>query len=573
MDILRQKRLVLTFFILGFSLLALVFPLWQLQVLNGDLYSCLALEQGSLWVSLEDAPRGRILDRNLLPLSAGKTETRLVVFPPAIKEKDDAARSLAEILGVDDASIKPYLDGEPCYLPYSLTPEQAEFVRQKNWTGIMALPVHFRYGENYLASQTLGHLGKVSTYGEYLNLAANSKKIYRYNDLVGKTGLELAYEEDLKGNKPEQAVRVYKDANGKLLGSPGFEVEEQTEDRGRRDVVLTLDSRIQQIVEDIMDRKIAEGAVVVMEAGTGDILAMASRPDFDPAHPGQNIEGWAEESSFDHCTALYQPGSVFKTVLAAAALEKNPGILKSRFTCLGEKENLIHCWKDEGHGDINFSRAFAESCNPTFARIGLDLGAQKLIEYAERFGLDNQNVIGYPAGCDPRQDLGRIGEPYNLVNCSIGQGPVLVTPLQVTAMTNTVVSGGIYREPRLVKEIRSSGSIVKEFYSDAGSEAVSPDTAAMLRSLMELVVDEGTGLEAAVPVFGSAGKTGSAQTGGRGEQTDAWFTGYAPRQNPRYVVTVLVEGGGSGSASAAPIFREVMENILKVKKPAGMAGF
>lgn len=565
MDILRQKRLVLTFYILLFCFLGLASKLWLIQLINGDLYSCLALEQGSLWVSLEEAPRGKILDRNLLPLTGGETENRLVVFPSVVKDKDEAAGVLAEVLGADGTEIMRYMEGEACCLPYSLTPEQTGRIQQENLTGVMALPVRLRYGENTLASHTLGHLGKVSSYEEYFNLAAHSKKMYRYDDLVGKTGLEWMYEEDLKGNRPERAVRVFKDVGGRLLGGPAFEVEDQVVDRGRRDVVLTLDNRVQQVVEETMDRSIGRGAVVVMEAGTGDILALASRPGFNPAQPEQNLTGEAEVSSYDHCVALYQPGSVFKIVVAAAALEENPAGLARRFTCHGDQESLIHCWKKEGHGEIDFSRAFAESCNPTFARIGLDLGAQKLIMYARRLGMDNQTVRGYPAGFDRRQELDLIGEPYNLVNCSIGQGPVLVTPLQVAAMTNTIVSGGIYREPRLVKEIRcSSGSVVKEFFSDAGREAVSPGTAGKLRELMELVIDEGTGKEAAVPVFGSAGKTGSAQVDDNGEQTDAWFTGYAPRDNPRYVVTVLVEGGASGSESAAPVFREIVENILKL---------
>ncbi|MDD2553173.1 MAG: penicillin-binding transpeptidase domain-containing protein [Desulfotomaculaceae bacterium] len=565
MDILRRKRLVLTLVIFFMCFLGLAMRLWRIQITEGEVYSCLALEQGSLSVSLEDTPRGRFLDRNLVPLNEGKTENKVVVFPEVVKDQDRVAKDLAQILGVNETAIKSYLTGGAVYLPYGLTSEQTRLIQQKNWTGIMALPVHFRYGENSLAAQTIGHLGKVSTYAEYFDLVTNTEKFYRYDDLVGKTGLEKVYEEDLKGNRPKRAVRVFKDAKGKLLGGPGFELEEQVSDRGRRDVVLTLDSSIQQVVEDTMDREVGRGAVVVMEAGTGNILAMASRPGFDPAHPEQNIDGGAEGSSFDHCTALYQPGSVFKIVVAAAALEEDPVRLKSPFTCLGENEDLMHCWKAGGHGRINFASAFAESCNPTFARIGLDLGAQQLIEYARRLGLENQNIIGYPAGYDARQDLNLIGEPYNLVNCSIGQGPVLVTPLQVAAMTNTIISGGTYRVPRLVKEIRSnSGSVVQEFYLDAGSQALSPGTAEILRSLMESVVDGGTGTEAAIPVFGSAGKTGSAQVGSSGEHTDAWFTGYAPRKTPRYVVTVLVEGGASGSEFAAPIFREITESILKL---------
>ncbi len=565
MDVLRRKRLVFIFVIVLFCFLGLVARLWRIQIVEGELLSCLALEQDSQSVSLEDAPRGRFLDRNLVPLNEGKTENRVVLFPEAVEDKGGIAGGLAKILRVDEAAIEGFLAGAPACLPFSLTPEQALLIRQKNWTGVLALPVHLRYGNTTLAAQTLGHLGKISSYTEYSQLAGCSKKNYHYGDLVGKTGLELIYEEDLKGNRPGQAVRVFKDAAGKLLGAPGFELEEQAPDRDRCDLVLTLDAHIQRIVEDTMDRGIDCGAVVVLEAGSGDILAMAGRPRFNPAHPEQNIDGTVAGGSFDHCRALYQPGSIFKIAVAAAALETRPSIMKSRFTCHGANENLMCCWKKDGHGDIDFPRAFAQSCNPVFAGIGLDLGAERLIEYARRLGLDNQDITGYPIDYDGRQDLALIGEPYNLVNCSIGQGPLLVTPLQVAAMTNTIASGGIYREPRLVKEIRGGNGVVKrEFYSDPGSRAVSQGTAETLCRLMELVVDEGTGTEAAVAVSGSAGKTGSAQVGNEGEETNAWFTGYAPRKNPRYVVTVLVEGGSSGAESAAPIFREITENILKL---------
>lgn len=563
MDILRRRRLALIFFIFSICFLCLAGRLWRVQVMEGEVLACLALGQDSLSVSLEDTPRGKFLDRNLVPLGTGKNENRVVVFPEMLQDKGEVARELAQIFTVDLSAIKGHLAAGAGYLPYSPTSEQISLIRQKNWTGIMVLPVQFRYGENNPAAQTLGHLGKVSTYTEYLELAGNSQKFYQYGDLVGKTGLEKVYEEDLKGNRPERAVRVYRDAKGKLFSGPGFELEEQVLDRDRRDVVLTLDARIQQVVENIMDQQIGRGAVVVMEAGTGDILALASRPGFNPACPGQNLDGSAVGSSYDRCTALYQPGSVFKIVVAAAALEDNPATWENLYHCRGEKEELIRCWKAEGHGPISFTNAFAQSCNPTYVRIGLDLGAPKLIKYAQRLGLDNQNIIGYPTVYDGRQDLNLIGEPHNLVNCSIGQGPVLVTPLQVAAMTNTIVSGGIYREPRLVKEIRScDGSVKKEFSVHDGCRALSPETAATMHRLMELVVEGGTGTEAAVPVWGSAGKTGSAQVGSNGEQTNAWFTGYAPRSNPRYVVTILIEDGASGSESAAPIFREIMKNIL-----------
>jgi penicillin-binding protein 2 len=172
MDILRQKRLVLIFSILFLCFLGLVAQLWRIQIKNGELYACLALEQGSIWVSLEESPRGKILDRNLVPLTGGKTENRVVVFPQAVEDKTAVSRGLAEILAVDEAVIKRCLDGGACCLPYSLTAEQTELVRQKGWTGIMVQPVQFRYNENSLASQTIGHLGKVSSYAEYFSLVS-----------------------------------------------------------------------------------------------------------------------------------------------------------------------------------------------------------------------------------------------------------------------------------------------------------------------------------------------------------------------------------------------------------------
>jgi len=561
LNVLRQKRLVQIFFIFLMCLVGLLFPLWQIQILNGDRYNSLALAQDSLWVALEDAPRGKLLDRNSVPLTGERVEDRVIVFPRLITDKPETASGLANIMSADRSMIDDYLKQGPGCLPYTVTTAQKAAIRQKNWPGVMVLPVQFRYGERTLAPQTLGYLGRMSSSEEYLNLTKSSRKIYRYNDLVGKTGLELIFEEKLKGARPERAVRVFTDARGKLLGGPGFEVEENTLDRGRRDLLLTLDARMQKIAEDALDHKSVKGAVVVLEAGSGDILAMAGSPRFDPFQPEKF--GAREDGSFiDHCVSLYQPGSVFKIVIAAAALEEGTESLNSHFYCSGEKEELISCWEKAGHGEIDFAHAFINSCNPSFVQIGLNLGAPKIIEYARRLGLENQNVIGYPAPIDRRQDLSLIGAPYNLVNSSVGQGPVLVTPLQIASLVNTMVSGGIYREPRLVKEIRKNGGgVEEEFVADPGKAAISEETARKLRSLMESVVDEGTGKAAAVPVYGSAGKTGSAQIAGQ-STTNAWFAGYAPRVNPRYIAVVMLEEGGSGGESAAPLFREIMEQIL-----------
>jgi len=541
--------------------------LWYVQVREGDLYLGRALEQVSSWVPLEETARGDILDRNLVPLTGTKEEDRIIIFPAAIVDKAEVARSLAEILGIDAALTANYLQGGSCTLPFVPTPVQASLIQSRGWTGVMVLPVKFRYGDRQLAAQVIGHLGKISSWQEFLDLTAQSKKLYHYGDLTGKAGLEKYYESAMKGSWPQKAVRVFADARGNLLGGPEFKVYEQVGDRGRQDLVLTVDARMQKIVEDVMDRKVGKGAVVVLEAGSGDILALASRPGFNPEHPENNNGSQAGVSYFDHCTALYQPGSIFKIVVATAVLEEEIVSPTSHFMCTGENDRLVPCWNKAGHGELDFKKAFAESCNPVFAKVGMELGAGKVIEYARRLGLDNQSIAGYPVPADPRQDLSLIAVPYNLASCSVGQGPVLVTPVQMAAMTNTIVSDGIYREPRLVKELRNSGGKGEQVTLPEEVRAMSPATAEVLRSLMEEVTGRGSGQEAMVPVTGSAGKTGSAQIGNNKGLVNAWFTGYAPLSQPRFIITVLVEEGESGSKSAAPVFKESMEQILALPYP------
>ncbi|OPZ74923.1 MAG: Stage V sporulation protein D [Firmicutes bacterium ADurb.Bin456] len=565
MNHLEQKRLVFLFFVFFICFLGLVWHLFLIQCRDGDLYACLALEQGSQCVALENTPRGRILDRNRLPLTGERTEERVVLFPAAVPDKKKTGSELAGILGLEQENLAAFLSGEPCLLPYGITPGQSRDIREKGWPGVMVLPVQFRYGEQQLAAQVIGHLGKISAPGEFKDLSAKNNKVYHYGDLVGKTGLEMYYEGALKGSLPSRAVRVYTDAAGRLLGGPGFIIEEKTGDNTRRDLILTIDARIQKIVEEIMDRSVPRGAVVILEAGSGDILAMASRPCYHPARPEDYLGAAGENYFLDRCTALFQPGSVFKLVIAAAALEEGTVSLESPFYCHGAGETLLRCWKKEGHGTLTFAQAFAQSCNPVFVRTGLQLGPQRVIDYGGRFGLNNQSILGYPAPGDPRQDLHLIEAPYNLVNSCIGQGPVLVTPIQIASMINTVVSDGLYRQPRLVQEIcKSNGTTVNIIPNDPGQRVISPDTAEKLGLLLEMVTEEGTGQGALVPVYGSAGKTGTAQPGDDNSIVNAWFAGYAPRVNPRYVAAILIEGSDSGSVTAAPVFREIMEGILKL---------
>ncbi|NMA52538.1 MAG: penicillin-binding protein 2 [Peptococcaceae bacterium] len=570
MEYLRQKRLVNIFFLFLLCMLGLAGRFWYLQIEQGAMYANLALEQTSSWVPLEETARGDILDRNLRPLTGTKEENRVIIFPSAVVEREDVARDLAAILEIDPVLAASYFQGDAVTLPYKLTAAQVATINNKAWTGVIVMPVRCRYQEHQPAAQIIGHLGKISSWQEFSELTAQTEKQYRFSDLVGKAGLEKYYEEVLKGSWPEKSVRVFADARGNLLGGPDFVVEQAAAGTDSKNLVLTIDIRIQEIVEKVMDNQVKKGAVVVMEAGSGEILAMAGRPSFDPSFSGEDDLSSGDSIYFDHCTALYQPGSVFKIAVAAAALEEGLVDLNTVFSCTGEKDRLVPCWNKAGHGKITFEQAFAHSCNPVFARLGMELGAAKMIEYTRLLGLDNQFIVGYPVPVDARQDLKKLAEPFNLAGCSVGQGPLLVTPVQIAAMTNTLLTGGLYQAPSLVKEIRDNSGNSEQLGKPEAVRALSPGTAQALRSLLEEATRYGTGQAAMLTPWGSAGKTGSAQLVNDGELVNAWFTGYAPLSQPRYVVTVLVENGESGSVSAAPVFKEIMEHILQL--PTDAAG-
>ncbi len=542
---LSKRRARVLFFIFSFVFLGLTGRMAYIQLYMGPRLSREAVSQQSQWVSLEIPARGRILDRNLKPLTREREAWRVGVFPTAVKDKREAATILASILKMEESTVKNYLHGKASTIPLDLSREQIQQLRRRPITGVTALKVKLRERKPRVAGHIIGYLG-----------IGNDR-----DDWIGQMGIERVYDEELRGNRPQAAARVFLDGRGRFITGLGYQVEYNLPDPQRKDVVLTIDRDIQETVENVMDRAgIRDGAVVVMDAGSGDILAMASRPDygFDTSAESSPVR-----SFLNRCLSFYQPGSVFKVVVAAAALEERLVKPDDVFLCLGEADDMVKCYKKEGHGLITFAQAMAYSCNPVFARIGVKLGAEKLVQYAERFGLDRDSIIGYsePSG---KNRLERISQPYNLVNASLGQWPVEATAVQVTAMMTAIANNGIYTPPRLVMEVRNSdNTVLRKIEPGTAVRAVSEDTAVMMRTLLEMVTRYGTGNQAWVEPLGSAGKTGSAQVGSA--KIDAWFTGYAPAVNPRYVATVLINDGESGGKTAAPVFREVMQRILTSK--------
>ncbi|MGH7367515.1 MAG: penicillin-binding protein 2, partial [Candidatus Rokuibacteriota bacterium] len=405
---------------------------------------------------------------------------------------------------------------------------------------------------------------------------------YRRGDMIGQSGLERLLDEYLRGQDGGERIEV--DA----LGRPVQVMQREEPDPGAQ-VVTTIDRRIQEAAERAMAGK--AGAVVVMDPRNGDVVALTSSPAFRLDMLTGNLERdeWLQLVR-DPMTPLlnralqgqYPPASIFKIIVAAAGLQEGSLTPMDRIYCNGEF-NLgnwtFRDWKPGGHGHVDLHAALQQSCDIFFYQAGLKVGGDVMARYAQAFGLGAPTGIdlaGEQSGLVPlspaqRQRRKRRWLPGDTVNMSIGQGRLLVTPLQIARMMAAVANGGILWKPRLVQRVeRADGSLAYASSSQMTDRVdLSPVVWAFLRHALSSVVKDGTGVLAQVPGVDIAGKTGTAQTVSRSDsskgQDHAWFASFAPADDPQYVVVVLVERGGKGGQVAAPIAREIYEAIFLQK--------
>ncbi|MGH6691273.1 MAG: penicillin-binding protein 2, partial [Gammaproteobacteria bacterium] len=404
---------------------------------------------------------------------------------------------------------------------------------------------------------------------------------HRRGDMVGQTGLERLLDEYLRGRDGGESIEV--DAMGRPV-----RLMQQTEPHPGAQVITTIDRRVQEAAEQALEGR--AGAIVVMDPRNGDVLAMASAPAFpidrftgtidrdawlavvrDPEHPMLNRA----------LQTQYAPGSVFKVVVTAAGLQEGTLTPMDRVHCNGEFHLgawTFKDWKEGGHGGVDLHRAMAQSCNIFFYQAGLKIGGAAIAKYASAFG------FGRPTGVDlqsekpgllpkPKIRRGRqIWQAGETVNMSIGQGALLVTPLQVARFMSAVANGGVLWKPRLVQRVvrADRGTVYSDPGQVMGHVDLSPVVWAFLKQSLWSVVNEGgTGTAARIPGLDIAGKTGTAQMianskASRGED-HAWFAAFAPAREPEVVVVVLVERGGKGGQVAAPIAKKIFNAIFLEK--------
>jgi penicillin-binding protein 2 len=581
-DAWSKRVLALTILVAG-AFVMLLGQLWYLQVLEGSRFRDMS-EKNRIRVRPVAAPRGILFDRNGLALVDNRPAFTLSLIPREMEDRNTVLARLSVMLKIPLAELTESLARvpadslRPVRIRRDLSLEDVAKVEESklDLPGVVVEVEPTRvYPTSTFAAHLLGYVREVSD--EQMKGGR-----YRRGDMIGQTGLERLLDEHLRGRDGGERIEV--DA----LGRP-VQLMQREEPRPGAQVVTTVDRRIQEAAERAMAGR--PGAVVVMDPRSGDVLALTSGPAYgldtfagnldreawarlikDPTHPLLNRA----------LQAQYPPGSVFKMIVVAAGLQEGTLNPMDRVYCNGTFDYGGRTWKDwktGGHGHMDLRGAVMQSCDVFFYQYGLKIGPEAIARYARAFGLgavtgidlpgEKLGLVPSPAG---RRERGRVWHSGETLNVAIGQGALLVTPLQVARMTAAIANGGILWKPRLIQRVERPDGTVAYTESSKMLEHVdlSPVIWAFLRSSMSGVVNEGgTGAAARIPGLEVAGKTGTAQTVANSKsekgQDHAWFASFAPAKDPQVVVVVMVEGGGHGGSVAAPIARQIYQAIFLEK--------
>lgn len=536
-----------------------------------------------------DSGRGHFTDRNGKPLTGNLIWTA-VLFPASEKELKGAhhqVAKLARILGTDTNQLlqiwgklkEPQLwHGADSLIPRSLSKEQIEQIRELELPKLKVLPYEQRYGNRQSGMQWLGFVS---------GQRKESLFFQDYPEISGTSGLEKTMDSIIRGEGPTIVYFPVNSTNEVIQDMKPMVKAPDNRYYPLR-VSTTIDIDIQRGIEDITEKAgMKEGAVVVLDARNADIVAMVSRPFYNPEqiHPK---DGQWENRGLKAAT----PGSVFKLVTAAAILENGLSSPNEHFHCDGEFGKFgLSCWKKGGHGTIDLREGFAESCNVVFATLAERLTPQQIISAASALG------FGQSVGWQSKQFLGlRSFAPLDheekgtvfsgsadasdagvRVQTSIGQRDAAVSPLQAANAMVTLLHGGVKTKPRIVKQIRyANGQLLQDtnpLYESPAGNGISRETSSILLEWMEDVVQEGTGSSLSHRKWTLAGKSGTAQVKVKGRaRNNQWFVGYGPVEKPRYAVAVLVENRSTNSSNqATEIFGQVSDFLASVEAGSGSA--
>ena len=580
----RQRRAV---WVIGIGFLGLLLRLWYLQILEGHSFRVQALNN-HLRLRPVEAPRGAILDRNGEVLVENRPAFDLYVTPGDVSNPAEVAAVLADVLQVVPDAIAQRLAErrpqpfQPLLLRKDLDDRLVAAVEERKLE-LPGISIRVRptraYPGGAVAASILGYVSEVTQ----AQLQREEYRDFRPGESLGQAGVEQRFDGFIRGVDGGEEVVV--DAQGR-----GVQLLSRIEPRSGANLFLTIDARVQAAAEAAFTGK--KGAVIAMDPATGGIVALVSRPAYDPnlfVHRMTGRQWQAIAADPEHplqnraFQAQYPPGSIFKLIVAIAGLESGALTPETRFSApehfyLGTAK--FDDWKKGGHGILDLKGAITESANTYFYQAGLRVGIDPIVEMAKAFGLGEPpglNLGDEAKGHLPNPQPGRPGHPdwspADTVITSIGQGPVVASPLQLLEMVSAIANGGIVYRPHVVEKIVSlSGDLLEAYAPEVLRQVpVKPETLAFIRQAMLSVVEHGTGTRAKVAGLLIAGKTGTAQVVKKGEgkgqvglKDHGWFASFAPVDNPQLAVVVLVENGGFGGQVAAPIAKAVYEAAFDV---------
>ena len=559
---LRISWLLLVIWIC-FGLLLVRFA-W-LQLVDGD-----ELAERAITIAEENrarqSPRGKILDRNGRELAISRMAKSLVINPSKVKpeNRENLVAQLSEILKLKPEEIREDIDtgGVFVYVKRRLEVDEENAIKElKEANEYECLELHDEvkryYPNDMLAANVLGFIG---------------------TDDKGLAGMEQYADELLKGEAQEADLII--DMRGRPIFDSIFSAAQQRyKGDNSKNITLTIDSTMQFIVEQSLDKAMADNnpkavTAVVMDPRTGDVLAMASRPSYNPNKFWQaNDEAWRNRA----ISSVYEPGSTFKAMVAGTALQE--GVVAPNMTFydpghIDVSEKRIQNWNGESFGNVTFTDIVKNSINTCFAQIGLWLGGEKLNEYAEKFGFGQATGIELPG-----EESGILfANPKEMVSSDVATmaigHSIAVTPLQLVTAMSAVANDGVLLKPHIIKQITNAdGSVYKEYGREEVHRVIDSATDKTLVGLLEQVVATGGGSKAAVKGYRIAGKTGTAQkinehTSGYMEgRYIASFCGFAPVENPELVVLVVIDDPSAGSfyggQIAAPVARDIFSQLFR----------
>ncbi len=553
------------------------------------------------------APRGQITDRNGVPLAQTRVSYDLsVVFPTPYDFTDRqvidfvnrAVASAHEFTSrplefSEDAAVQHYRNrgAIPFDIAADLSNDEVGKAQGKLPPGLTLRAIYVRtYPQGSLAGQVVGYTGRTSRVST--RTLQNNEPLWPESE--GREGLELTFDDQLRGKPGQLNLTFDKDGNksGERIAvqpEPGY------------NVVTTLDADMQRLAEKILQKKAKRGAIVVMDPNTGEVLALASWPTIDPNDfvPTISEEKFKKIMSDPNIPMLprayrsaYPPGSTFKMFVGVAGFETHAIDPKDEFDCLPALEvgNIVfRNWKKTDAGDLNFRQALAQSCNTWFYQAGQKIGSRALLTWAKRFGLGARTGILLNGEADGRIPTDEYMEQTyhrhilggDLANLSIGQGDILISPLQMAQAMGALANGGIVYQARIVRQVQTLNNEVVYVYNPRAKDILKLNSVTvdqLRKGMMDVVSsDSGTGGAAELKNVKVAGKTGTAQWGPKKkERTAAWFAGFAPADgSPRFAFAALYEGApgetAHGGTVAAPMIGELLRELFKGEQPSKKA--